>query len=298
MALNIDLDKIFEDSFDEVASRVKRATPDLNSAGFDPWGLDPGLVTKAAFALAPLYRKYFRVETTGLENLPKGRMIVVANHGGQIPIDGLLITLAVLLDTKEPRILRAMVERWVPVLPFINAFFVRVGEIMGHPKNCRELLERDQAVLVFPEGVKGLGKTIDERYRLKRMGTGFARLAIETGAPIVPVAVIGAEEAVPSFGQWKKMARALGLPYLPITPFFPLFGFLGLTPLPTKVTLRFGRPMKLEGKKESREADLAVQVERVKAAIEAELAIGLKHRGNQIFTKSGMSDEETAESNH
>ncbi len=266
--------------------KLDEALPPVNSAGFDPWGMHPGTVKAAARAFAPLYQHYFRVETQGIENVPAGKCLLIANHGGQIPIDGLMVALAMVLEGKPPRIVRAMVERWVPMVPWISSFFVRVGEIIGHPKNCRELLNAGQAVLVFPEGTRGSGKVFKHRYKLQRFGTGFARLALETGAPIVPVALIGTEEAYPGIYNLKPLAKLFGAPYFPITPFFPLFGPLGMLPVPTKITVRFGAPIQLEGSADAPENEIQRQVDRVKSALQKEIEEGLKLRGDAILTKA------------
>jgi 1-acyl-sn-glycerol-3-phosphate acyltransferase len=278
-------DKFFERAFPpELRRRVERALPPVNSAGFDPWGLHPETVVRAAYALAPLYRNYFRVETSGIDRVPPGRVMLIANHGGQIPVDGLMVALSLLLDAEPPRIVRAMVERWVPTVPWISSFFLRAGEIVGHPQNCRELLRADQAVLVFPEGVRGSGKLFKDRYRLQRFGTGFARLALEASAPVVPVALIGTEEAYPGIMNLKPVARLLGAPYFPVTPFFPILGPLGMLPVPAKITIRFGEPLRLEGAADDPEERIERQVERVKEALRAEIREGLKLRGEAILT--------------
>jgi len=275
----------------EDAARIDEATAKLrlNSAGFDDWGLNPETL-KAAFGVARwFYSEYFRVETVGIDEVPEGRVLLVANHGGQIPIDGLLITISMLASRNPPRVIRGMIERWVPSLPFVSTLFSRCGQVVGDTKNCLDLLKDDNAVLVFPEGVKGSGKTFFERYQLQKFGTGFVRMALETKAPIVPVAVIGCEEIYPAISELRPLAKMLGVPYLPVTPFFPFFGPLGMLPLPCKVTLRFGKPITFaettcEGLSESRIFELA---EQVKQALQAELSIGLDKRQDMIFTGAG-----------
>jgi 1-acyl-sn-glycerol-3-phosphate acyltransferase len=273
---------------DDERARVDRAVQHLSSAGFDPWGLEPETV-KAGLAVGSLlYRRYFRVETTGIERVPaEGRVLLVANHSGQIPIDGLLIGLALWLDRDPPRIARAMVERWVPSVPFISTLLAHCGQMVGDHRNCRDLLENEQAVLVFPEGVRGSGKSIFRAYKLQRMGTGFVRLALETGAPIIPVAVIGCEESVPAVWNARSVARLIGAPYFPITPFFPLLGPLGALPLPTKVTLRFGEPIQLRGDPDASDGVVEALVKQVRTALQKEIVEGLRKRGGRIFRGAG-----------
>ncbi len=223
--------------------RIARMDLNLNSAGFDRWGLHPETMQRLAPYIYWLYKSYFRVETTGLDQLPKGKAIFIGNHGGQIPIDAMMAGLAVFLESEPPRVVRAMVERWVPTVPFISGMFTRIGAIIGDPENCRDLLDHGQSVMVFPEGVRGSGKLFKDRYQLQRFGTGFMRLALEAKAPIIPVAIIGTEETYPGLYNFKALAKIFHAPYFPVTPFFPLLGPLGMIPLPTKVTIRFGKAL-------------------------------------------------------
>jgi 1-acyl-sn-glycerol-3-phosphate acyltransferase len=263
--------------------RIENAVQ-VNSAGFDDWGLDPETIKVSLVALRWFYRSYFRVETVGIEKVPQGRVILAANHGGQVPVDGLLIALSLMLDADPGRIVRAMMERWVPSLPFVSTFFSRTGQVVGDHRNCRDLLEHEQAVLVFPEGVRGSGKTVFQRYKLQSFGTGFVRLALETRAPIIPVAVIGCEEAIPSILNFKPLAKLIGAPYFPITPLFPFLGPIGALPLPTKVTIRFGDPICFEEDPDAPDSVANELVGKVKRTIESEIAIGLKQRGHKLFT--------------
>jgi 1-acyl-sn-glycerol-3-phosphate acyltransferase len=192
--------------------------------------------------------------------------------------------LALFMDGEPPRVARAMVERWVPTVPFVSSLFTRIGAMVGDPNNCRELLEHDQSVLVFPEGVRGSGKLFKDRYQLQRFGTGFMRLALETKTPIVPVAVIGTEETYPSVYNFEALAKAIGAPYFPVTPFFPLLGPLGLIPLPSKVTVRFGEPLFFEGDGNEEEDKIREKVQRVKESLQSEINEGLRARGEHIFT--------------
>lgn len=263
--------------------RLMSSVTELNSAGFDPWGLHPETAMAALAAARPLYDKYFRVEARGLDRLPKGRVFLIGNHGGQLPLDGLLVATAVSLYADPPRIVRGMVERWFPSLPFVSPLFVRSGQTVGDPRNCRRLLEHEQAVMVFPEGVRGSGKTIWHRYELQKFGTGFMRLALETGTPIVPVAVIGSEETYPSVYNAKTLARLIGAPYAPITPFFPLLGPVGALPLPCKVWLHFGEPMSFEGDFDAPDHEIQDKVDSVSSMLQSMINVGLRERGMKIF---------------
>ena len=263
--------------------RIDDAQPEINSAGFDEFGLDPQTLKASLAVTRWIYTDYFRVQAHGLQNIPQGRVLLIANHGGQIPIDGLLIGLAMLLEAKPARVVRGMIERWVPGLPFVSSFFSKVGQIVGDVRNCRELLEQEQAVLVFPEGVRGSGKTVFQKYRLQRFGTGFIRLALEARCPIAPVGVVGCEEAYPSILNLKPLARLLGAPYIPVTPFFPFLGPIGALPLPTQVQIHFGEPIHVTGEADGPESAIEAEAERVKQAIQTMLDQAVAERGTRWF---------------
>lgn len=256
-----------------------RESVQLNSAGFDPWGLNLDTAERALRAARWLYERYFRVRTFGLERLPAGgRLMIVPNHSGQLPFDGLLIALALVLEARPPRLVRGMVERWFPSLPFISTLFTRCGQTVGDPENCRDLLRREQTILVFPEGVRGTGKTYWRRYELQAFGTGFIRLALQTRTPIVPVAVVGAEETYPSLYNAAWLARLIKVPYVPVTPFFPLLGPLGALPLPVRIDLRFGAPRLFEGDPDAPDVEVQRMVDEVKGEIARLIAEGLAER--------------------
>ena len=170
-----------------------------------------------------------------------------------------------------------MVERWVSTLPYANVLFARLGQVLGTPENCRHLLRREETVLVFPEGTRGINKTYDKAYQLQAFGHGFMRLALETGTPIVPVAVVGAEEQYPTFWNARPLAKLLGAPAFPVAPtmFIPV---LGLLPLPVKYRIYFGRPMHFEGDPYEDESDIERRVLEVQDAISALLQRGLDTR--------------------
>lgn len=212
----------------------------------DDFGLDPAFEELVAPLFVFLYRRWWRVEVDGIENVPaSGAAIVVANHSGvMFPYDGAMLKVALRVDHPSARELRPLVENFVFDLPFVASFMMRVGGVRACQENGERLLRSGEVVAVFPEGLRGMSKTFDKRYRLQRFGRGgFASLALRTGVPIVPTAVVGAEEIHPLLGKWQWPARLFGLPYLPVTPTFPWLGILGLLPLPTKWTIRFGEPL-------------------------------------------------------
>ena len=214
----------------------------------DEWGFDEQFA-EAVFPLFDfLYRVWWRVEAEGVRNVPAhGRALIVANHAGSLfPFDATMMTMAIMNEHPLPRWPRFMVLDWAFVLPFLSAFMRRVGGVPARPENARRLLAADEPVMVFPEGVKGTGKPFSERYRLQRFGRGgFVEVALRTGAPIVPVAVVGSEEIYPKIADSPLLARAIGSPFVPITPTFPLLGPLGLIPLPSRWRIEFCEPIDL-----------------------------------------------------
>ncbi|MGF1510140.1 MAG: lysophospholipid acyltransferase family protein [Myxococcota bacterium] len=252
----------------EIRAKAARLDHDVGPLGVDPFGFEPSSIRYAAAPMAWLYRSYFRCVTQGIENVPDGRVLLVSNHSGQLPFDGLMIACAMILEREPPRMVRSMVERWVPRLPYVSIALARLGQVVGTPENCRRLLAHEEAILVFPEGVRGLSKTFDRRYRLARFGTGFMRLALEMNTPIVPVSVVGAEEQAPAMVNLQGLARALGMPALPITPTFPLLGPVGLLPLPTRYRITFGAAMNFLGSGHEEDAVIRPYIEQVRATVQ------------------------------
>jgi 1-acyl-sn-glycerol-3-phosphate acyltransferase len=263
----------------ELRAKMARVSSELGELGVDPFGFDPEIAQYAAAPMEWLYRSYFRVDARGLEHVPdRGRVLLISNHSGQLPFDGAMIGTALVLEKDPPRVVRSMVEKWVPRLPFVSYTFARVGQVVGTPDNCRRLLAREEAILVFPEGARGISKTFDKRYKLERFGYGFMRLALETRTPIVPVAVVGAEEQQPSFYNVKSVAKLLGIPAFPITPTFPWLGPAGLLPLPVRYHLRFGEPVLYEGYGDETDEAVGEHVEDLRGRIQRMLDEGLKAR--------------------
>jgi len=214
----------------------------------DDFGLDPAFEELVEPLFAFLYRRWWRVETRGLENVPaSGPALVVANHSGAMfPYDGAMLKMALRLEHPAARELRPLVDDFVFEMPLLASLMARVGGVRASPENAQRLLRRGEVVSVFPEGLRGMRKKFTDRYRLQRFGRGgFVSLALRTATPIVPVAVIGGEEIHPLLGTWEWPAKLLGLPYFPVTPTFPWLGLLGLVPLPSKWVLRFGEPIDL-----------------------------------------------------
>lgn len=242
--------------------------------GGDPFGFDPEAVRQAALPSAFFHRTYFRTEVFDVDRVPAGRVILVANHSGQIPIDAAIIGCALFFDATPPRITRAMVDKWTATLPFVSTFFSRMGQVVGLPENARRLLEMEELLLVFPEGMRGISKPFRERYQLKDFGSGFMRLAMATNTPVVPLAVVGAEEQYVSFGSLGWAAKTLGMPVFPLVPQLALGAPL---PLPTRYRLFFGEPMFFEGDPDDTK-DVGEKVFLVREAVQHILRRGLAQR--------------------
>jgi 1-acyl-sn-glycerol-3-phosphate acyltransferase len=212
---------------------------------YDRFGFSPDVTRRALPWFHALYKLYFRVESRGHEHLPeRGRAVLAANHGGLLPFDGAMTVIDVLLHTDPPRLARAIVDRWAGELPFVNVFYARVGQVIGTRENFADLLDDDQLVLVFPEGIEGIRKTVAHRYRLQSFHVGFVEQALRARAPIVPMAVIGSDDQTPILYDLKPIARALRLPVAPITPTFPWLGPLGLLPYPVRYKIVYGEPLR------------------------------------------------------
>ena len=212
----------------------------------DEFGFDPELADRVLLAgLRPLYSTYFRVETRGLENVPSsGGALVVANHSGAIPLDAGMTALALLDRHPAHRHLRMLGADLVFRLPVVAPLARKVGSTLACQPDAERLLAGGELVGVWPEGFKGIGKPYSERYKLQRFGRGgFVSAALRTGTPIIPCSIVGAEETYPIIGNFKTLARLLGLPYLPVTPTFPLLGPVGALPLPSKWIIEFGEPV-------------------------------------------------------
>jgi 1-acyl-sn-glycerol-3-phosphate acyltransferase len=212
----------------------------------DEWGYDPEFAATLEPLTTFLYDKWWRVTATGTEHVPaRGRALIVANHAGVLPWDAAMMAMALRRGGID-RAPRFLVLDWAFGLPWVAVAIRRNGGVPASPYNALRLLRQDHLVMAFPEGAKGVGKPWSERYRLQRFGRGgFVELALRTGAPIVPCAVVGSEEIYPKLGEIPGVARLLGAPYFPLTPTFPLLGPFGAIPLPSRWRIAYGAPLDL-----------------------------------------------------
>jgi 1-acyl-sn-glycerol-3-phosphate acyltransferase len=274
-------DLVSDNVFDldrEITERLRRIPTRLNAYGYDAWGFHPATARRATLVTALLYKYWFRVETHGVDRLPPGRVLLISNHAGQVAIDAAMIATACILEAEPPRIVRGMGEYWLPTVPWVNIAMVRTGSVVGTRKNCIDLLEQEEAVIAFPEGIRGMNKLIWDRYQLQEFGQGFMRLALETHTPIVPIAVVGSEEQAPAIANVMPLARLLRMPAFPVTLTWPWLGPLGLLPLPVKYRIYFGEPMWFEGNPADEDEVIGEKVDQVKRTITDMLARGLQSR--------------------
>jgi 1-acyl-sn-glycerol-3-phosphate acyltransferase len=218
-----------------------------HSEDVDEFGSDPRFAESLEPFFEFLYAVWWRVETTGIERVPEsGPGLIVANHSGVLPYDGVMVKLAVRHEHPARRDVRMLALDMFALLPFLAPLLTKSGAVRANPENGERLLGKGELVGVFPEGVKGVGKRYKDRYKLARFGRGgFIRIALRTGSPVIPCAVVGAEEIHPVVAKADWVGRPFGLPYFPITPTFPMLGPLGVVPLPTKWSIDFADPIDL-----------------------------------------------------
>jgi 1-acyl-sn-glycerol-3-phosphate acyltransferase len=248
----------------------------------DPFGLDPEIRRHVLPAFRFLHDHYWRVEVTGIQNVPEsGAALVVSNHSGALPFDGAMLITAI--EVHRRRTLRFLYDRFVTQLAPVASFYDKCGGAVAARENAVRLLELGELLLVFPEGVSGVAKSFGDRYRLRPFSPGFARLALALDVPIVPVAIVGAEEIYPLVGRAEGVGKMLGMPYVPMTPFFPLLGLLGTLPLPTKWFMHFGKPIRLvPADGEARWQRARHEAIRVRRTIQTMVA-RLKRRRQSVF---------------
>lgn len=214
--------------------------------GYDPFGMERDHVALGIALTRFLYEKWFRVLSYGVENVPKeGAAILAANHSGTLPFDGLMLWVDVV--RRVGRVPRPVADRFVSNLPYISTLYARAGVVGGTRGNVQALLDAGELLEIFPEGVPGIGKPFSERYQLQDWRVGHAELAIRHRAPVVPIAIIGAEEQMPQLGRLKGLGRLLGAPYVPIP--------LTLLPLPVRYHIHYGEPLPLHEQYSVEDAD-------------------------------------------
>ena len=286
------VDQLVEGGADPSAIEKLRAFVGRRLKGdypIDEFGYDKELTREILIPLIrPLYERYFRVRTLGVSRIPnEGPALLVANHSGTIPIDAVMMQYAVATEHPAERVVRSVGADLVWTTPFVSHLARKTGNAVACDEDAYALLDRDQLVAVFPEGFKGVGKGWSERYKLQRFGRGgFIEVALRARVPIVPVAIVGAEEAFPMIGNAKTVASLLRFPYFPITPTFPLLGPLGLLPLPSRWVIEFGEPIDM-GQYPEDAADDKMFVfdltDSIRDRIQQMVYKGLKYRGGTFL---------------
>ncbi|MEO1229282.1 MAG: lysophospholipid acyltransferase family protein [Myxococcota bacterium] len=268
---------------DEILARVDRLGLPFNRHGVDPYGLRRKSLARTYTFMSWMYRNYFDVHVFGLEHVPdRGRGMIVGNHSGGIALDAAMTSTAVLLEKDPPRLGQGMAEKFISKVPMMGTWAQQSGALTGTPENAVHLLENERLLMVYPEGARGTEKLYPDRHRLVDFGTGFLRLALRTGTPIVPVAFVGGGDAIPTVVNLYGVARRFGVPYIPITP------WLVTWPRPTTLQIYFGEPLTFDG--EGNEEDIVIHrwVETVKESIRVLLERGVKERAS-LDKKRGSS---------
>jgi 1-acyl-sn-glycerol-3-phosphate acyltransferase len=257
----------------DVRARTARIDLPWNARGFDPYGISQSHVAEMFTLFSLLYRHYFRVSTYGVENIPAhGRAMIIGNHSGGIAVDAAMVITSTFLEMDPPRLAQGMAEKFINRVPFASLYSMRTGQFTGLPETAERLLNEERLLMVFPEGARGTAKLYWERHSLVDFGTGFMRLAMKTGTPIIPAGILGGGEAVPTVVNSETLGRLMGAPYVPFTPYLlPL-------PLPAKMEIRYGAPMRFEGTGSEDDDVVGTHVDEVKRAVASLMAEGIRTR--------------------
>ncbi len=271
----------------EVKDRLKRMPLPFNRYGLDPYGISRDHLGFVFSVLAPAYRHYFRVQVHGVENLPtSSRAMVIGNHSGGIPVDAAMVLASVFFEMEPPRLLHGMVEKFAQYWPMVSPMFSRMGQLPGLPQHAVRLLQDERLLMVFPEGVRGIGKLYRDRYQTRRFGTGFMRIALQTNSPIIPFSFIGGEEAFPTLWHIKPLAQLLGAPYVPVP------AHIVPVPLPIRCSIHYGEPMHFEGDGRESDETIADYVAEVRERVDELIAEGRVTRRERLLREqAGRIDE-------
>ena len=256
------------------------AAPWVDADSAPDGGFDPTFVDRTSPLLGFFYDRYFRIRLEGMQNIPgNGPALIVANHSGGVPWDGAMLIHAFRRHHPQHRFLRTLVATFAFRARLSAPVIAKIGGVRASMENGLRLLRNGELVAAFPEGLRGVGKLYRERYRLNHFGRGgFVRLARAAGVPVIPIAIIGAEEIHPILGKMTTLARPLGLPYIPITPTFPFLGPLGLLPVPTKWRIKIGTPVEIPA-----DSDTLEQAEAIRRQMDRMIADMLVERRSIIF---------------
>jgi 1-acyl-sn-glycerol-3-phosphate acyltransferase len=260
----------------EVVERVDRLEIPFNRYGLDPYGIAKKDLIRFLSLLSRLYRDWFHVRAHGIEHVPvRGRAMLVGNHSGGVALDGAMVVASMLLEMSPPRLAQGMAEKFINMVPFASEWSSRCGQFTGLPEHAERMLRDERMLMVFPEGARGTAKLYWQRHSLVQFGSGFMRLALATGTPVVPFAFLGGGEAIPTVLNLYRVARLFGAPYIPVTPW--------LLPVPRRVQLDvwYGEPMVFEGASTEEDAVIERHVDTVKQRIADLIEVGRRSRGGE-----------------
>ena len=260
----------------EVEDRLERLEIPFGPRGIDPYGASRKELGLFMSLLGLLYKRYFQVRVHGVENVPqRGRAMLVGNHQGGVALDGAMVIASMFFEMEPPRLAQGMAEKFIYMLPFASEWATRCGQLSGLPEHAERLLQDERILMVFPEGARGTAKLYWERHSLVHFGTGFMRLALATGTPIVPFAFLGGGEAIPTVMNLYRIGKLLGAPYIPVTPW--------LLPVPRRVPLDiyYGEPMHFTGSETEEDAVIEGYVDQVKDRIAHMIEDGERERGER-----------------
>ena len=262
---------------DEVLERVDRLDIGFGPFGVDPYGIDRLMLARFMTLQGWFYRFYFKAQVYGMDNVPNtGRAMLIGNHSGGVALDAGMVMASMFFDHEPPRLAQGMIEKFLHKFAGISQIMSRIGQFTGNPDQAKRLLADDRLLMVFPEGARGTAKLAHQADTLVRFGTGFMRLALATQTPIVPFAFVGGGEAIPTIANLKRLGRAIGVPYLPVTPWvLPL-------PKPTSFQLVYGEPIHFEGTGDEADKVIAEKVDQVKARIQKLITQGRAIRNNEL----------------
>ncbi len=259
-----------------VDARLDRIDLEFGRYGTDSYGISRIHLQAFYGLLGWMYHHYFRIQTYDIHHVPDtGPAMLIGNHSGGIPVDASMVLASLFFGREPPRHGHGMVEKFAQRWPFVSSWFSRVGQLPGLPENAIRLLEDGRVLMVFPEGARGTGKLYVQRYNLVRFGTGFMRIALKTGAPVIPFAFVGGEEVVPTLFHARSLAKLTGAPYWPVTP------YLLPIPLPLQCEVHYGAPMTFEGTGDEADSVIEGYVQQVKSAVNGLVVKGLAMRQHQ-----------------
>lgn len=272
---------------ERVAERIDALEIPFNQFGLDPYGVSKDHL-KAFFSfLGWFYINYFNVSVYGIGHIPaRDSALVIGNHSGGIPVDAGMLLTSLIMEHDPPRLAHAMVEKFANKLPFLSSFYSRFGQFTGLPEHAVRFLNEGRLVVAFPEGVRGIGKLYTERYELERFGTGFMRIALQSGAPIVPFAFVGGEEAFPILMKLDRLGEMVGAPFIPVPTHIVPF------PKPISCQIYFGEPMHFEGDGTESDDVVSEYVEQVKGRISELIEYGRTRRRDRLASGFETSEDD------